>query len=464
MSFFRPRGSPKRECVMQILKCCFCLHRMLRHRLLAACWMVAVAITPSNSQDPDPYSKTFDDFEWVENQERVDIPGSIPLGQKVPTQTAIHHFEQRVKASPDDYMSLTFLGQLYLRQAKETDDWSCYQRAENSLEKSLQILPSYPATKIHLAEVYAAQHRFDESLQLALDVYTQNPTAAMALAIVSDCQLELGRYDEAQTNLAKLYQLETSAPVIARLARFAELNGETEKAISLMDQAIADLDATGALPEESIWFLWRKGMLLLGSGQASHAEDLFEKALAIDGEDAAVLGGLAEAQFALGKIDDAIGSNAKVVELYGAPPAMARLGDFYAALGRNDLAEQWHVKTERAMRKEQETAGAAHARELALFLADHNLHADEAVALARKDLLVRQDIYAYDTLAWCLYRAGQFPEAREMMNKALALGTQDAKLFSHAQSICIAVGEKAEAEQWQQRLIKLQPTVKQAIR
>jgi Tfp pilus assembly protein PilF len=55
-----------------------------------------------------------------------------------------------------------------------------------------------------------------------------------------------------------------------------------------------------------------------------------------------------------------------------------------------------------------------------------------ALTLARKELEVRQDIYAYDLLAWTLYKNGHFQEAQAAITEALKLGTQDARLFFHA--------------------------------
>ena len=46
--------------------------------------------------------------------------------------------------------------------------------------------------------------------------------------------------------------------------------------------------------------------------------------------------------------------------------------------------------------------------------------------------MVRQDIYAYDLLAWALYKNGHLQEAQAAIAEALKLGTQDARLFFHA--------------------------------
>ena len=75
---------------------------------------------------------------------------------------------------------------------------------------------------------------------------------------------------------------------------------------------------------------------------------------------------------------------------------------------------------------------ALYNRELAYFYADHDIKLKEGLELAQRELDYRRDIYAYDVMAWNLYKNGKAEEAREAVSKALKLGTQDAKLHYHA--------------------------------
>ena len=80
-----------------------------------------------------------------------------------------------------------------------------------------------------------------------------------------------------------------------------------------------------------------------------------------------------------------------------------------------------------------------------------------ALALAQKELEVRQDIYAYDLLACALYKHGQPQEAHTAMQEALQLGTQDARLFFHAGMIWHRLGETAQARTYLQRALATNP-------
>jgi tetratricopeptide (TPR) repeat protein len=411
------------------------------------------------AEEDNPYAKTFDDFEWNENEERIPIAGAVDVGAKLPTLAVISWLEEKVENNPEDVSSLSMLGQLYFRHAKEADDLPFYSKAAKTLEEAVRIQPEYLTPKIHLAAVLASQHRFKEGLDLVTEVLARDSELPLALAVAFDCQLELGRYEVAKTTLDNLLELEQSAPVQARAARYAELMGDTDKAISLLKRSIADLEAREVSAKDTNWYRWRIAELLLSRGELAQASPWLNDVLAVDASDSAALFSLVEVQRANGDKDAAIKTTQKIIDLYNAPPAMALMGDIYAEAGDHATAETWFNKTEAAMREEMVVAGDAHAREVALFFADHDRNLPEALTLAEKDLERRQDIYSFDTLAWCQLKNGKTTEAVESMRKSLKLGTQDANLFYHAGQILAAAGENAESEAMLARAKKLNPLV-----
>src|SRR6266404_105803 len=75
----------------------------------------------------------------------------------------------------------------------------------------------------------------------------------------------------------------------------------------------------------------------------------------------------------------------------------------------------------------------------------------------KKDFATRQDIYAYDTLAWALYKNHLPQDAAKAMTEALKLGTQDATFFYHAGMIQGRLGHKEEAKSYLERALALNP-------
>jgi tetratricopeptide (TPR) repeat protein len=379
--------------------------------------------------------KTFDDFQWDASQIGPAVPGASAVGEVIPMERLIAEFKKRVEESPKHSTHWYLLGQLYMRHAKESDDWASYERALEAFQQLQALEPESVNAKLRTAEAFNAMHEFTKGAELASIVLQRQPGSVPALAILSDCQVELGDYDAAKTTLDQLLELNDSPPIQARMARWEELHGEHKKAIQRFQLATKSLDDLGADSKESVWYLWRQGCLHFECSEFDQANQLFMQALSLDSQDVAVLMSLAELKHAQSNFPEAEKFAKQVVDLSDAPPAMALVGDILSASGKTGEAESWWSKAEKAMRLEQETAGKAHAREFAMFLADHDRHLDEAVKLATADLKQRHDIFAYDSLAWCQFKNGQVEEARENMKRALAFGTQSRLLHQHAAAI-----------------------------
>ena len=84
-------------------------------------------------------------------------------------------------------------------------------------------------------------------------------------------------------------------------------------------------------------------------------------------------------------------------------------------------------------------------RQLVTFYADHDRRPAQALALAGRELAVRKDVYGWDAYAWALYRAGRLAEARSASDRALRLGTRDARLFYHSGLISLSLGDEERA-------------------
>ena len=94
-------------------------------------------------------------------------------------------------------------------------------------------------------------------------------------------------------------------------------------------------------------------------------------------------------------------------------------------------------------------------RTMALFLATRHQNPATALRLARAELGSRSDVFTHDALAWSLAAAGHLAEAQSEMQRALAEGTQDARLFFHAAVIALQSGHAADAERWLRKTSEL---------
>ena len=365
---------------------------------------------------------------------------------RMSTPKAIAIFEKRTNENKKDVMSLVVLGQLYLRQAKENDDLPFYAKAEETFRTALKISPDQKSAMTFLAITLEARHQFSEALELASKVAEFSERENLALATKGDCQLHLGRYEDADQTYQILIQRENSPAVMARLAHLRELQGHPEKAVELIHEALEASRTLGVEGQNLAWYEMRLGHLLMSQGQLVESEKHFQAALELSGDYGAAQVGLAEVLACQGKLDESEKLYAASVAAHGEPPAMAGLGDVLAKKGDVAAAREWYAKADAKMAEEARTAAAAHYREVAMFYANHDMNPERAVELAELDLKQRQDVHGYDALAWALYKNRQFEAALPAMKLALRLGTRDATMHFHAGMIYAALGQTEMAK------------------
>jgi hypothetical protein len=79
---------------------------------------------------------------------------------------------------------------------------------------------------------------------------------------------------------------------------------------------------------------------------------------------------------------------------------------------------------------------------LASFYATKNRAPEEALRLIDAERRTRGGIYVDDVHAWALFRAGRLREARDIADRAIRMGTPDARLLYHAGAIRLASGDR----------------------
>jgi tetratricopeptide (TPR) repeat protein len=391
-------------------------------------------------------------------------PASISVGLESPaaapgmktTDELIKFWQARFERDPRDFISLTFLGDAFIRKARETGDVTQYERADATLQKALKLHPNYEVAQAYLSIVQYVKHDFQGALDLAGQVYAAHPNAIQALATIGDAQLELGRYAEAETSYQQLNKKAPSAPVYTRLARLAWLRGNSADALNLMQEAIIDSDETSLSGENAAWYHFQLGELYFNTGQLEKADAQYAVALKAFDDYYLALAGLGKVHAAQGNYKEAITFYEKAVDIIPQPDLLAALGDLYTLTGDSVKAKQEYDTVE-FIGKLEAINQVIYNRQSALFYANHDRNLGKSLVMAQKELENRKDIYAYDTYAWALYKNERYTEAAEMMKSAMELGTRDAMLYYHAGMIYRALGENKQAEQMLSGALAINP-------
>lgn len=402
----------------------------------------------------NPYEMSFEDFEWDESAKLTPVAGAKSVARTPSVAAALKIVRKQLEESPSNPAARTLLGELLLRHAKQDDDLAAYSQSAKELRAVLADSPDYRPAKLALAETLLAMHEFEEALEIATKLDSETASSPRLLAILFDAQVELGKYAAASKALSRLKTAEWSSPVMARAARLAEIHGDFDKAIKLISDATEHGEASGYFSKSDLaWYSWRKGQLHLKAAQVPQAKAYFEIAQQAAPGDEAALVGLAHAHFAEGDLAKAIATLRLAAE-GEAPPVLALLGDALALHGDTAEAEKLWLRTEELMREEAKLAKVPHAREVAMFYADHDRNAREALELAKLDLAQRRDPFALDAFAWVLLGSGNVQEARSASEQALAAIPTDPQILFHAAVIAEANGDLGSSRQHAESLLK----------
>jgi len=382
-------------------------------------------------------------------------PG-FPAAQGSTTDQTIRLYQHQVVRSPFQATAYHRLGDAYVQKARETGDATYITLAEEALRKALALTPGSSAVRRHLAYALYFRHAFPDAAAEAREAIALDPTDSHAHGILGDAYLETGRYAEARQTYDRMIALDQSLYALSRRAGLRSLEGDPAGAIEDLDRAIADGQVGGRPPESIAWAQWQLGMEYATVGNRTAAADAYLAALETYPRYHRALAALAHVRATEGRHPEAIRLYEQAIAIVPQPDYVAGLGDLLAKAGQAAAARQQYALVEYIGRLSVLNQ-VLYNRELAYFYADHDVNLDQALELARRELEVRHDIYAYDVLAWALYKNGQPEAAREAMSEALRLRTRDARLFFHAGLIEHRLGNREAAREYLERALATNP-------
>ena len=371
----------------------------------------------------------------------------------------IRELEARTQANPDDFVAHNKLAGYYLQRMRETSSAVYLDLAYAAARSSLNVLPQNSGGLHALAQVRMGRHEFGAAREQARILLARDPRASAAHLLIGDASLELGEEALAQQHFERAAELSgASVATLTRLARVAFLRGRPERAAEHLGTALALARSDPSAPPETVaWCHWQLGEIAFSVGDYAAAERPQQQALEVLPDYPRALAARGRARAAQGDLAGAIVDHERAVRGFPDPTVVAQLGDLYLLSGRSRAAATQYALVERISALDATGAGA-HSRALALFHADHDMHAQEAYANAAREFAARPDIYGADALAWTAYKAGHIAEAAAAMRSALRLGTQDARLLYHAGLIARAAGDTAAAREHLTRALALSPS------
>ena len=398
----------------------------------------------------------------VRTPEFIERQGSLAAGKEwLNTKAAIEGLLAKLRTNPDDQKSRLLLAQAYMQEGRITGNHPYYDGA--AMELLDQVLKANPEDFEALcckSSLCLTQHHFAQGLGLAEQAVKLNPNSGFVYGLLTDANVEMGHYDEAVKMADKMNALRPDLPAYARVSYLREIYGDMPGAIQAMDMAVK-AGYTGL--EQTEWTRVALGHLYEVNGDTAKARQYYQIALY-------VRPGYAYALAGLGRMAAARKDYPKAIKFYQEARITVKdyafadeLTDLYRLNGQPDEAKKMageSIDMLASAAKEadsNEQMGHYADRELAYaYLKTDEL--DKALEHAKIEYARRPDnIDVNETMAWVLYKRGQYAEAQKYMQVARRTGSKNPVLLCRAGLILTKTGKTAEGQALIENSLKTAP-------
>jgi tetratricopeptide (TPR) repeat protein len=350
----------------------------------------------------------------------------------------VSRLQQQLRNGRNLRLGLEQLGWAFVAKARESFDPGFYKLAEQCARSIEMRNPQSQEAMLLHAHVLQNLHLFKESETLARRLVQQRGLS-FDYGLLGDALMEQGKLSDAVEAYQRMMNLKPDLRAYARAAHMRWLKGDLAGAIEAMQLAVSAASPSDA--ESAAWVNTRLAFYEFQAGHVDEAEQRCGFALSLQKNYPPTLllkGKMLLAQSRFREAVDALRDAAKLNPL---PEYQWTLADALRADGCENEASG----IEAQLRKHGTSSDP---RTMALFLATRHESPETALQLARTELDSRGDLFTHDALAWSLAAAGNLAEAQKEMQRALAEGTQDARLFFHAGVIASQSGHTGDAKRW----------------
>jgi tetratricopeptide (TPR) repeat protein len=336
--------------------------------------------------------------------------------------------------NPGAYNQLAFA---YCRWARDNHDPALYDKAAAALQQSLTLSPgNYEARKLQVG-VLLGKHQFTDALALAKELNHKIPDDIAAWGLLVDVNAAIGNYAEAERDGQWILDLRAGSSLgFAKAAMLRELFGDPEGAFEFFEESRRRTSAGDI--DELAWLLTEEARMQLESGNLSKAEDLANQALHLWRDSQLALGTLADVRMEQHRPAEAA---TLFEQRYRAMPSAENLYDWAQALEKSGDTQHSHLLF--ADFEEKALRDPACALSLVYYYTNYKLDAAHALRLAAQQASIRQDVATLDAYAWALYANGKYPQARQQLDRVLAVGIRNPTYFCHAAHIAMKSSDEA---------------------
>ena len=357
------------------------------------------------------------------------LSGDKPIDNEISRQ------QKRILNGSQTIPDFERLGWAFVKKARFSFDPGYYKFAEQCALCMDTIKQESPESLLLRAHVAQSLHHFAnaEALASRLIKLREQP---FDYAVLGDALIDQGKIREGAAAYQKMVDLRPDLQSYVRAAHVRWLTGDLNGAAHLMQLAISSSSPND--PNTAAWAFNRLALYQQQLGSARDALRSCDAAISLQADYAPALLTRARILSSLDRNEEALAQFRRAANLSPLPEYQWALAD---ALRTADAASADDVE----LQIKQSTEDP---RTVSLYLSTRRQDIERAVELAKQELSNRQDVFTHDALAWALAASGQTSEALVEIQRALAEGTKDSRLFLHAAVIAAQNGQNNQARKW----------------
>ncbi len=312
-----------------------------------------------------------------------------PASTALPADQRVAFTEARLTTHPDDSEAYRMHASSLVMRAEATGDATDYDRAWQQLELAEKYDPGSLRLIQARASLSMSRHHFGQAQTIAEQGLSIQPTNADLLGLAGDGALETGNFEAADKHYHKLVEVAPRlASSWARLSHLAEVRGNLEEAVKLMEKSI---NASYPKPLSRSAIAWSRaiiGEMEAKRGNLDEARRQYKWALVKYENHPLALEFMADLEQWQGHNNEAEAIYRTLLQIKADPKFQISLATLLEKRGAKDEAAQLRAEARRFYEQSVASGNEGYLRPLAtLELASGNYQ--RAVELAARDLALR---------------------------------------------------------------------------
>lgn len=342
----------------------------------------------------------------------------VDTDQQVTKSTDEYNFwKNKLKATPNQYPYMLKMANAQNQLFEYTGNVDHLREATRLLEKSVELTYQKEASVLRqLAKNYISEHRFTESRDMLLIAESLAEGLVSTEKMLFDAYMEIGEYNLAKCYLDGIAADEYSFDVLIRKSKWADHDGDLDRAIFLMELALQGAQQSNN-KDLIQWTITNLADYYGHAGKIEKSYNYYLKALAMNPSDAYAKKGLAWVAYSHdGNVEEASKILDAIDTYYRSPDHLLLRAEMADYMNNQELATKYTEAFVEEVSQKDRYAGMYNAHLISIYVESPE-YRQLAFELASDEVALRPTAGSYSLLALVFDHMGDSESALHILDR-----------------------------------------------